>query len=60
MVRRQLLFGSALLACRIHGADPDSLVVLEYDLLVSGHNYTGEVASAYSQDGLGILAVVGA
>lgn len=34
--------------------------LLEYSLLISGHDYSAEVASAYSQEGLGILAVVGA
>ncbi|KAL1530859.1 hypothetical protein AB1Y20_001753 [Prymnesium parvum] len=37
-----------------------SLTVLDYDLLVSGHDYSVEVARAYSHDGLGILAVTGA
>ena len=43
-------------------ADDDlpPLTLLEYDLLISGHDYSAEVAAAYSKDGLGILAVVGA
>ena len=43
-------------------ADDDlpPLTLLDYDLLISGHDYSAEVAAAYSKDGLGILAVVGA
>ena len=54
---RPAVLTSALLAV-VRGEPP--LHVLDYALLVSGHDYTAEVAAAYSQDGLGILAVVGA
>lgn len=40
--------------------EPADLTLLEYDRLVRGHDYSREVAQAYSHDGLGILAVVGA
>ena len=54
-------FGVLLFFCVLDTvAQPSPLVILEYDLLVAGHDYSTEVGTAYSHDGLGILAVVGA
>ena len=56
------MLGLTLAALCASSPDEDMppLTVLDYDLLISGHDYTAEVAAAYSKNGLGILAVVGA